>query len=201
MACGRTPGDAKLRQPQIDGCCLLPWRYCLKRCSTVTLLILFAVLCTFPLVSIAQKKSSAKRRTPAAKPTPTPDFRAEAQQVAEQIKNFSKFIYIYGKVVNGLEIADDQARRGQMSPTAAEKNRQSKDALVANIRGLKIGADNLAKSFQSNPKLQVQYLKLTFAVDAAAEAEQLAGAGRYDEAGKSLVTVIERLTDAVIALR
>ncbi len=169
--------------------------------STVALLILFAVVCSFPLASIAQKKTGAKKRQPAAKPTPTPDLKAEAAQVAEQIKNFSKFIYIYGKVVNGLEIADEQARRGQMSPTAAEKNRQSKDALVENIRGLKLGAQNLAKSFQSNSRLQVQYLKLTFAVDAAGEAEQLAAAGRYDEAGKSLVTVIERLTDTVIALR
>lgn len=173
----------------------------MKRYSTVTLIFLVAIACIYPLVSVAQKKSGSKRRTPVAKPTPTPDLKAEAAQVAEQIKNFSKFIYIYGKVVNGLEIADEQARRGQMSPTAAEKNRQSKDALVANIRGLKVGADNLAKSFQSNPKLQVQYLKLTFAVDAAGEAEQLAAAGRYDEAGKSLVAVIERLTDTVIALR
>ena len=27
-----------------------------------------------------------------------------------QIKNVSNFIYIYGKVVNGLEVADEQAK-------------------------------------------------------------------------------------------
>ncbi|MGH9802718.1 MAG: hypothetical protein ACRD82_20315 [Blastocatellia bacterium] len=171
----------------------------MKRYSTTVLMLLLAVACAFPLASVAQKKT--RRPAPAPKPTPTPDLRVEAGQIAEQVKNFSKFIYIYGKVVNGLEVADDQARTGKMTPEAAAQNRKSKDALIANIRNLKIGVENLTQSFRNNTRLQVQALKLSFAIDAARDAEQLATAGRYDEAGKSLVTVIERLTDTVLAMR
>lgn len=175
----------------------------MKRYSTTVLLVVLAAVLAFPLASIAQKKSPAKRRPAAAKPTPTPtpDTKIEAGQVAEQIKNFSKFIYVYGKVVNGLEVAEDQAKQNKMSPTAAEKNQQSRDALVRSIRNLKVGLDGVARNFQNNPRLQVQYLKIAFAVDAANDAEKFATAGRYDEAGKALVIVIERLTDTVMAMR
>lgn len=134
-------------------------------------------------------------------PTPTPDLKVEAGQVAEQIKNVSKFIYVYGKIVNGLELSEEQARQKQVSPAAAAKNRENKDALVTSIRNLRVGVGNLARNFQNDSRLQIQYLKVAFAVDAADEAEKLAAAGRYDEAGKSLVTLIERLTDAAIATR
>ena len=175
----------------------------MRRYSTIALLIVLTTLCTFPLVSIAQKKSTGTKGRRVAKPTPTPmpDTRVEAGQVAEQIKSFSKFIYVYGKVVNGLAVAEDQVKQGKMSPAAATQNQQSKDALVQNIRNLKTGLEGVARNFQNNSRLQIQYLKIAFAVDAAGDAERLAAAGRYDEAGKSLVTVIERLTDTVMAMR
>lgn len=177
----------------------------MRRYSTTALIVVLAAVCTFPLMSLAQKKSTGTtakgRRVVKPTPTPTPDLKVEAGQVAEQIKNYSKFIYVYGKVVNGLEVAEDQAKQGKMSPAAATQNQQNRDALVQNIRNLKIGVDNLARSFQNNPRLQVQYLKIAPAVDAANNAERLAAAGKYDDAGKSLVTVIERLTDTVMAMR
>lgn len=172
----------------------------LKRYSITLLLLLLALTSAFPLVSLAQRKTRKPAVTKPT-PTPTPDLRVEAGQVAEQIKNFSKFIYIYGKVVNGFELADEQARTGKMTPAAAEKNRESKEALLTNIRNLRGGVEGLAQSFRNNPRLQVQALKLSFAIDAARDAEKLATAGRYDEAGKSFVTVIERLTDMVLAMR
>jgi hypothetical protein len=175
-------------------------RIFVRRYSTLALTLLLLAVCAFPLASIAQKKTT--RRPPATpKPTPTPDLKIEAGQVAEQVKNFSRFIYIYGKVINGFEVADEQAREGKMTPAAAAKNRESKETLVASVRNLRVGLDNMTRSFQNNPRLQVYYLKLTFAVDSARDAEQLAAAGRFDEAGKSLITTIERLTDTVLAMR
>lgn len=134
-------------------------------------------------------------------PTPVPDMRPEALQVAAQIKNVSNFIYVFGKIVNGLEVAEDQAKRNQVSPEVQAKTKQSKDALVASINGLRAGLENMVRSFQANQRLQVQYLKLSYASEAAANAERLAMAGRYDEAGKSLVTVVERLTDTMVSMR
>lgn len=178
-------------------------RTLLRRYLTIALLVALTALCAFPLISIAQKKapSTKNRRVVKPTPTPTPDTKVEAGQVAEQIKNFSKFIYVYGKIVNGMEIAEDQAKQNKVSADIAAKNQQSRAALVQSIRNLKAGLDGVVRNFQNNSRLQVQSLKIAFALDAAGDAEKLATAGRYDEAGKALITVIERLTDTVMAMR
>jgi hypothetical protein len=179
----------------------------LKRVSIFTVIVLIALGAASQARSIAQQKQQPKqhqkRPTRGAKPTPTPppDMRAEASQVAAQIRKVSNFIYIYGKVVNGLEVADEQAKNDQISPKAQALNKENKDKLVASINGLRAEVEDLANSFQANPRLQVQYLKLSYATEAALNAGRLAAAGRYDEAGKFLVTVVERLSDTIISMR
>lgn len=167
------------------------------------LILTLSLICLLPVGSLAQKKKPAPRRPTQAEPRPAPvmDMRPEAQKVSEQIKNVSKFLFIYGKFVNGLEVADDLTKRGEMTPTAAAKNQQSKDALITNIRGLRAGIETLAKTLQANPRLQVQYLKISYAAEAVANAEQLAVAGRWDESGKALSATVERLMDTVMAMR
>lgn len=171
----------------------------MKRYSVIALICTIALICATPSTTFGQKKRAGSKR-PAPAP-PAPDMRPEALLVSVQIKNVSKFLYIYGKVVNSLEVADEQAKSGQVTPALAAKNKQSQDSLVANISGLRIGLENLVKTFQANPRLQVQYLKVSYAAEAASSAEKLATAGRYDDAGKSLVGVIDRLTDALISMR
>ena len=181
----------------------------MKRISIFVLSALIAIVCALQTSSLAQKpqtSSSAaqkKRPAPRAKPTPTPvpDMRAEASQVATQIKNISNFIYVYGKIVNSLEVADEQVKNKQTSPEIQARNQKSKDALILRISDLRVGLENLAKSFQANPRLQVQYLKLTHATDAVLNAQRLASSGQYDEAGKSLVAAVERLTDTMVSMR
>jgi hypothetical protein len=179
----------------------------LKRVSIFTVIVLIALGAASQARSIAQQKQQPKqhqkRPTRGAKPTPTPtpDMRAEASEVAAQIRKVSNFIFIYGKVVNSLEVADEQAKTDQTSPKAQALYKENKDKLVASIYGLRAEVENLAKSFQDNPRLQVQYLKLSYATEAALNAERLAAAGRYNDAGKSLVTVVERLADTIISMR
>jgi len=173
------------------------------------LVALIAIVCAPQPSSLAQKtqpsSSAAQKKKPAPRPkptpTPAPDMRAEASQVATQIKNVSNFIYVYGKIVNSLEVADEQVKNKQTSPEIQAKNQKSKDALILRMSDLRAGLENVAKSFQANPRMQVQYLKLTYATDAVLNAQRLAAAGKYDEAGKSLVTSVERLTDAMVSMR
>jgi hypothetical protein len=179
----------------------------LKRVSIFTVIVLIALGAASQARSAAQQKQQPKqqqkRPTRGARPTPTPapDMRAEASEVAAQIKNVSNFIYIYGKVVNGLEVADEQAKSDQASPDIQAKIKESKDKLIAKIKDVRIGLEDLANNFQANPRLQVQYLKLSYATEAVLNAERLAAAGRYNDAGKFLVTVVERLTDTIISMR
>jgi hypothetical protein len=173
----------------------------------LSLVLLLLLVNAFPAVANptpTQRKSTRSRR-PAPTPTPAPapafNFVAEANLVADQLRSVSQFIYIYGKIVNGLELADAQTKEGAASPTAAAKNKEIKDKLGANINTLRAGIDAIASRFRSESRLQVQYLKLTGASDAIATAAQLATAGRYDDAGKSLVTAVQRLSETIIALR
>ncbi len=128
-------------------------------------------------------------------------MRAEASQVATQIKNVSNFIYIYGKIVSSLETAEEHAKNNLTSPEIQAKYKRGKDTLIGRIRDLRAGLDDMANSFRANPRLQVQYLKLSYASDAVLNAERLATAGRYNEAGQSLVTVVERLTETIVSMR
>jgi Zn-finger domain-containing protein len=128
-------------------------------------------------------------------------MRAEASQVAMQIKNVSNFIFIYGKIVNSLQIDEDQVKRQETSPEIQATIKKSKAALLTRMRDLRAGLEDLASRFEGNPRLQVQYLKLTYAAEASRDAEDLAARGQYEEAGRSLVTIVERLTDAIISMR
>jgi hypothetical protein len=184
------------------------WRSLLKRVTIFTVFVLIALGAASQAHSFAQQQQPQQQKQrpkrPAAakpKPTPAPDMRAEAAQVAAQIKNVSNFIYIYGKVVNGLEIDEDQVKRQETSPEIQARNKKSKDLLIARIRDVRAGLENLANGFQANPRLQVQLLKLNYATGASLDAERYAATGQYEEAGKSLVAVVERLTDTIISMR
>jgi hypothetical protein len=168
--------------------------------------ILVLVSCLAPAMVIAQKKPAPKTRkaTPAPTPAPTPAGISNldaANKVADQLKLVSRFIFVYGKIANGLELAADQAKRGESSPTITARNEQVKLSTVNNIAALKEGIDKVGTELKANDRLQVQYLKLTSASDAVANAQQLAGAGNFDEAGKALVVAVEKLTETIISLR
>lgn len=158
--------------------------------------------CIIPEAGEAQRKTQGARRRPAAAPKPPPiDMAAEAAPVVEQLKIVSRFVYIYGKIVNGLEVAEDQVKRGETSPEIVARNQKTRDGLVANIGALRTGIDKAGVRLQAETRLQVQYLKLTTASDAISNAEKLAAAGRYDDAGKTLVSAIERLAETLISFR
>lgn len=158
-----------------------------------------------PLAVTAQRKKTTRApKRPVAAPTPTPtplNLTEEAGLVAEQIRLVSRFLYVYGKVTNGLELAEEQGRRGELSATAQAQTQKSKEAVVNNISNLRAGLGKVLTRLQGNPRLQVQYLKMSAAVDAVTSAERSAASNRFDEAGKSLVLTIERLTDVMQALR
>ncbi|MBO0860783.1 MAG: hypothetical protein J2P21_20320 [Chloracidobacterium sp.] len=180
----------------------------MKRVTILTAVLLIALGALSQAHSFAQQQKQRTKRPAAgakAKPTPTPDMRAEATQVAAQIKKVSNFIYIYGKVVNGLQFADEQAKNdkndSQTSAKVQALNKENRDKLVASIEGVRADIALLAKGFEDNPRLQIQYLKVNSATGAALDAERLAAAGQYDDAGKSLVAIVERLTDAIMSMK
>jgi len=173
----------------------------LKRILILTLILLLAL----PAPAFPQKRSSStskqKRKPAATAKQPPPDLRPIAAQVAEQLKLLTRFLYLYGKISTGLQTADEQAKRGESNQTLINQTSQSKASVVANIDNFRVGLEKLEETFHANQMLQRQYLKLLGASEAAATAKQLAAAGRFDEAGRVLLSVADRLADVLVEIR
>ena len=163
----------------------------------------FACLLTLPIPALAQTRSrtTSKRGTQTAKPSARPGSAeaktAGAMKVANQIKNLTTFLYLLGGVAKNLEALDAAAKSGQASPTT-ERN---KATLKASFEDFRVGLDQLEIYFRNSPELQRYYVKLVGSAAGAADAEAQAAAGHFDQAGRTLLGVVNRLTDVLVAMQ
>jgi hypothetical protein len=124
-----------------------------------------------------------------------------ATRVAEQIKLLTRFTYLLGGINSGIAAADEEIRRNQASPAVIQGNQQNKARVKSSIQGFREGLDKLEIDFRATPELQPYYIKLAGSAAGAATAEQQAGANQFDAAGRSLLNVINRLTDVLVIMR
>ena len=169
---------------------------------TVAALIIGLVL--LPATSFAQ----TRRRTPTRAPRPSlAELRAAetrhvgAEKVANQIKVLTRFIYLLGGVAKTLEGVNDAAARAQQPTAAADQIEKSRTVIRNSIRDVRIGMDQLEVEFRGTPELQKYYTKLAGVASGAAAAEEMAGANQFDRAGRSLLEVVNRLTDVLLLMR
>ena len=153
--------------------------------------------------------AQTRRRTTRAPATPkqtSAQANAEARtnganRVAEQIKNLTRFVYLLGGVAKGIEQVDDAARKNEASPAALDQNNKNKSTVKTSLQNVREGLDQLEISFRSTPELEQYYLKLAGSASGAATAEDQAAAGRFDQAGRTMLGVVNRLTDVLLAMR
>ena len=126
---------------------------------------------------------------------------AGATRVAEQIKLLSTFIYVLGGVNSSIAAVDEAVRRKEASPAVEQKNQQSKVTVKSSIQQFREGLDKLETDFRATPELQPFYIKLAGSAAGAATAEEQAAANQFDRAGRSLLNVINRLTDVLLLMR
>lgn len=169
--------------------------------------IYFAIvwLMLLPVGAHAQtrRRTTGNRRGGRAAATqPAPDaVRAGAERVADQIKTLTRFLYLLGGVAKGIESADDAAQRGQASAAVQDQTQKSKATVRTSLQNVREGLDKLETDFRATPELQRYYIKLAGSAAGAATAEEQAGAGQYDRAGRSLLGVVNRLTDVLLEMR
>jgi hypothetical protein len=168
------------------------------------------LLCLLVLVSMA---AAQKRRTPtrkATKPvatTPTTtttnafEIREGAEKVSIQIKNVSKFIYVLGGVARGIEDIDAEAKSGKVSRAGLDKNTQLKQGVMTSIRNLRAGLAALEVEFRTKPALRNYLTQIQGISDISGVAEDQANGGQFTESGKTLLQVIEKLSDTLVAMR
>ncbi len=173
-----------------------------------SLLIALALLLVVSPAGLAQKKKRtpttsqrSRATTPTPAPPPAPDTRKETTEVANTLKALTKFLFLYGKIANGLEVAEDQAKRTRVPANVIEQNVKNKNGVLAGIAGLKDQVDKLGQVLQANPRLQVPYVNLAGVTQKIVEAQGLVQNNQFDEAGRSLVTAVERLTDILLQVK
>lgn len=169
-------------------------------------IIAAACLLLLPITSFAQSRTRKTTRSTAAPATSTAQqataIRNEgAAKIAVQIKNLSAFLYRLGGVAKGLEELDVAAKAATASPALVQQNEQNKARIKSSFTDFRVGLDTLEIYFRSTPGLQSYYLKLAGSAEGAANGEALAGAGQFDRAGRSLLGVVDRLTDTLAIMR
>ena len=164
-----------------------------------------ALMLVIPAAAFAQSRSRTTRRGTSSSKTTKPATDAATQaaktegatRVATQIKNLTTFLYLLGGVAKDIEAIDASAKSGQASPT----NDRNKAQLKQSFEDFRVGLDQLEIYFRSTPELQPYYVKLVGSASGAAGAEELAGQGRFRDAGRSLISVVSRLADVLVSMR
>jgi hypothetical protein len=166
------------------------------------------ILCLLTLVFTA----AAQKRKPVRKPTTTPtpsastiavaaDIRSGAEKVSIQLKNVSRFIYILGGVANNIEAIDSDIRAKKITrKETIDQNVKNKQSVVQSIQNLRAGLAALEVEFRTKPALKIYNLQIQGITDLAASAENQATGGQLTQSGKTLLFIVEKLSDALVAL-
>jgi hypothetical protein len=167
----------------------------------IALLIVTTIL--FPVTSFSQSRNRTTRKSGrAAAPAKAGQVQREgAARVAEQIKILTRFIYLLGGVAKGLEGVDDATRRNEASPAIVEQATRNKATVRNSIQSVREGLDKLEINFRTTPELQPYYIRLAGVASSASTAEDLAAANQFDKAGRTLLEVVNHLTDVLLEMR
>lgn len=173
--------------------------------SAIHSLVIILCLAVFALTASAQAK---KKKTTTKKPTPpaptvnvsATDLRAGADKVSVQIKNVSKFVYLLGGFARAIEDLDAEAKTRKISQSSVDANNKNKQAVIQGIRNIRAGILALEAEFNTKPGLRLYSVRVGGTSSLVAEAEAQAAGGQFIESGKTLLLVIERLSDALAAL-
>jgi hypothetical protein len=168
-----------------------------------TIIVAIACVLLLPASALAQtKKRTTTRRARTVAPVKKTDevVRAGATRVADQIKNLTKFIYVLGGVAQGLAQADESIRRKEASPAVIDQTEKSKARVKASLADVRAGLEKLELDFRTTPELELYYINLSGVSTGVATAEQQAGANQFDQAGRTLLGVVNRLTDVLLGM-
>src|SRR5436189_26250 len=115
---------------------------------------IIAGICIMIFLSAATVAQTRKRQTTKHPATTSKTSTASAEaavktdgatRIANQIKNLSRFLYLVGGVVKGIEAIDAASKDGPASPT----NEKNKAQLRSSFADFRVGLDSLEVYFRS----------------------------------------------------
>ena len=165
------------------------------------------------LIGLTSSVTAQKRRASARKPAPRPvatvaakpevnifEIKEGARKAADQLKNVSRFIYLLGSIAQGIEDVDNDIRARKASSAAIEINTRNKESVIAALRKLRADLVPIEIEFRAKPVLRNYVPQIGGISDLAGTAEEQATAGQFKEAGKTLLGIVEKLSDALVAM-
>lgn len=160
---------------------------------------------SFIFEASAQKRRPTRRKTTAASvktpPAGSMELKDGAQKVSTQIKNVSKFLYVLGGVAKDIEALDGDIKAGKIkNQTIVAQNNTAKQAVLQSIRNLQAGLAALEVEFRTKPALRNYLSQIDGVSGMTGTAEDQAAGGQLSESGKTLLLVVEKLTDTLAAL-
>lgn len=157
------------------------------------------------LVLLMSLSAAAQKKKPAPAPSPAPnpnvaEIQAGSANAASELKKVVRFVYLLGGVAQGIEDIDQQVKTGKVSRTVMDQNEQFKQNVVQSIHNLGSGLAALEVEFRTKAGLRPFASKVEGITAKSGMAEDLAAAGRFKDAGKELLGLVEQLADALVAL-
>jgi hypothetical protein len=179
-----------------------------RKNNLVKFAAVFVCLLCLTLTTAAQKRKTSARKTtkPAVtETTATPDanateIREAAQKASTQLKNVTKFIYLLGSIAQGIEEVDNDIKARKASQSAIDLNTKNKEGVLAALRKLHSDLAPVEIDFRAKASLRTYVPQIGGISDIAAQAEEQAAAGQFKEAGRTLLQVVERLSDTLAAM-
>ncbi len=183
----------------------------MKRAAILSIACL--ILLPLPALSQTRRRTTASgtrreravqtQRGRAANASATPEAAARegAMRLGDQVKSLTLFLYLYGPIANQLESAGELVQRNQASQTLVQQTAEGKAKVTAKLKEFRENLDLLEIQFRTTPALQRHYIKLAGVAAGAAKAEEQANANQFNQAGRSLVGVVNRLTDVLVQMR
>jgi len=137
--------------------------------------------------------SQRKKTTPASRLDQT-RFNAQRLELAGLSKDLTRFLYLYGRLSKDLELTAAQTG-------SADAANQAKAGLIRSIGDMRDRLDQLEGHFRFEEGLRAQYQTLQGVSASADQAAQQAAANRYDQAGRTLLEVANKLTDVLLEMQ
>lgn len=169
------------------------------------MLVCLCLMClVFSAAAQQKKRKTVRKRTvkPAATAVASSSFeiKGSAAKVSTQIKNVSKFLFNLGGVARVIEDLDRDIAARKASRNASSLNTKNKQAVVASVKNIRAGLVALEVEFRTKPALKNYLFQIQGISDMAGLAEDQAADGQVTESGRTLLMVVEKLSDTLAAL-
>ena len=164
--------------------------------AAVCLLLTVCAAADAPAQTRTRRSTPQRRRTPAAAASRLDQTRFNAQrlELAGLSKDLTRFLYLYGRLSKDLELTGSQSG-------SADATNQTKAGVIRSISDMRDRLNQLESHFRFEQGLRAQYQTLQGVSASAEQAGQQAAANRFDQAGRTLLDVANKLTDVLVDMQ